>query len=142
MSLLTYIYKYNNSHYILFETSYSKPCQLIQPERDPETKRQNEKIVEHKQEAKRLNRITSSVCWDKFDKILHEWFDTKIRKQFIWKRLFVELFLLLSPLYKRGDRLTCVTNGFGRSLFINMKIDKRKTSDFPHITFPKICLLK
>ena len=51
MSLLTYIYKYNNSHYILFETSYSKPCQLIQPERDPETKRQNEKIVTHKQEA-------------------------------------------------------------------------------------------
>ena len=35
----------------ILESSDSKPCQLIQPERDPETKRQNEKIVTHKQEA-------------------------------------------------------------------------------------------
>ena len=36
---------------LILESSDSKPCQLIQPERDPETKRQNEKIVTHKQEA-------------------------------------------------------------------------------------------
>ena len=80
---------------LILESSDYKPCQLIQPERDPETKRQNEKIVTHKQEAAMEYTQKFRLLWDEFDKMLHEWFDTKLRKQFSWKHLFVELFLVI-----------------------------------------------
>ena len=61
---------YTNFYENNFETSISKACQLIQPERDPETKRQNEKIVTNMIKQHRLE-YTSSVCFrDKFDKML------------------------------------------------------------------------
>ena len=83
-------------------------------------------------------------------KCYNEWFDMKIRKQFsLWIIIFG--WIASTPLdrrsfvfvWSRGDRLTCVTNGFGRSLFINMKIDKRKNQWLSSWWYyiPKICVL-
>ena len=66
----------------------------------------------------------------------------------IWHKTKEAIFLKTSfcwivstpRLNERGDRLTCVTNGFGRSLFINMKIDKRKNQWLSSYYNPQNCV--